>query len=58
MGTLEDFPGEDEVSLQVIDEERVIKLKLSNIHIDYCPELRQRLVKLVGKRGLRVEPAD
>ncbi|MDH5695197.1 MAG: DNA polymerase III subunit alpha [Dehalococcoidia bacterium] len=53
--TLRDFPGQDEVSLCVTDEEKVINLKLSNIYTNYCPELHQRLVELVGEEGLKVE---
>jgi len=56
--TLRDFPGQDEVSLQVTSEEKVINLRLSNICITYCPELHQRLVELVGEDGLRVESTD
>ena len=53
---LKDFPGQDEVSLRITNEEKVVSLKLFNISIDYCPELHQRLVELVGEDGLRVEP--
>jgi len=55
LDTLKDFPGQDEVNLCVINEEKVINLKLSNITINYCPELHQRLVELVGEEGLRLE---
>ena len=53
--TLKDFPGQDEVNLCVINEEKVINLKLSNIYTNYCPELHQRLLELVGEEGLRLE---
>jgi len=53
--TLREFPGEDEVSLRINIEERVVNLKLSNITIDYCPELYQQLVELVGAEALRLE---
>jgi len=52
---LRDFPGQDEVKLSVINGERIINLKLYNIYTNYCPELHQRLVELVGEEGLRVE---
>jgi len=52
---LRDFPGQDEVSLRVTSEGKVINLRLSNIYITYCPELHQRLVELVGEDGFRVE---
>ena len=57
MATFKEFPGQDEVNLWVTDEERVVKTKLSNISINYCPELHQRLVELVGEEGIRVETA-
>jgi len=53
--TLKDFPGYDEVNLCVTSEEKVINLKLSNIYTNYCPELHQRLVELVGEDGLKLE---
>ena len=53
--TLRGFSGQDEVNLCVTNEERVFNLKLSNIYTNYCPELHQRLVELVGEGGLRVE---
>ena len=46
------FPGEDEVNLCVINGEKIINLKLSNIYTNYCPQLHQRLVELVGEEGL------
>jgi len=56
--TLGGFSGQDGVSLRVINEEKVSNLKLTNIHINYCPELHKRLVELVGEEGLRVESID
>ncbi|MFC1593067.1 DNA polymerase III subunit alpha [Candidatus Omnitrophota bacterium] len=53
--TLKDFPGKDEVNLCVTNEERIINLKLFNLCTNYCPELHQRLVELVGEDGLRLE---
>jgi len=53
--TLKGFPGQDEVNLWVISGEKVIKLKLSNMYANYCPELHQRLVELVGEEGIGVE---
>jgi DNA polymerase-3 subunit alpha len=56
--TLNDFPGQDEVSLCLIDAERKINLKLPNVYTSYCPELHQRLVEMVGEDGLRLEPTN
>jgi DNA polymerase-3 subunit alpha len=52
--TLRVFPGEDEVNMCVVNGDRVVNLKLSNIYTGYCPELHQRLVALVGEEGLKV----
>jgi len=54
--TLNEFSGQDEVSLCVTNEDRIINLKLSDMRTGYCPELHQRLVELVGEDGIRVEP--
>jgi DNA polymerase-3 subunit alpha len=56
--TLRGFPGQDEVNLCVVNGERIINLRLSNIYTNYCPELHQRLVELVGEEGLEVEVND
>ncbi len=52
---LAEFPGQDEISLRITNEEKVAQLKLSNICTSYCPELHQRLVELVGEDSLRLE---
>jgi DNA polymerase-3 subunit alpha len=52
---LRGFPGRDEVNLSVINGSKVINLKLSNVYTNYCPQLHQRLVELVGEEGLKVE---
>jgi len=56
--TLKDFPGRDEVSLCVTNEGKIVNLNLSNMHIDYCPGLHQRLVGLVGEAGIELEEVD
>lgn len=54
---LKDFPGYDEVSLSVSDKDTTLNLKLSNIHINYCHELRTQLIRIVGnRRKLMVRP--
>jgi ribonuclease HI len=55
---LRDFPGQDEVSLCITNEvdERIFTLRLTNIHVNYCPELRKRLVEMVGKKRLVLKP--
>ena len=56
--TLKDFPGKDEVNLRVISEGKTIKLKLSDMYADYCPQLHQRLMEIVGEDGIRLEATD
>ena len=51
---LGDFPGQDEVKLSISNGEKVTHLKY-NMFINYCPELQQRLVELVGEDGIRLE---
>jgi len=55
VNTLKDFPGEDEVRLRVINEEKVVNLRLPDIWTNYCPELHRRLVELVGENGVKLE---
>jgi len=52
---LKAFPGRDEVKLNVVNGGEAIPLKLPNIQSSYSPELKQRLVELVGEDGFRVE---
>jgi DNA polymerase-3 subunit alpha len=52
---LRDFPGRDEVNLSIVKGNEVVLLKLPDGHADYCPQLRERLVELVGEEGLRLE---
>ncbi|MBA7570487.1 DNA polymerase III subunit alpha [subsurface metagenome] len=58
VNTLRDFPGEDEVNLQVVNGKKIFKLKLPNMYTNYCPELHQQLVELVGEEGIRLEPTN
>ncbi|MBE9512634.1 MAG: DNA polymerase III subunit alpha [Chloroflexi bacterium] len=53
--TLKEFPGQDEVSLRITNEARVINLKIPNMSISYCPELHEKLVRLVGEGGIKTE---
>ena len=55
IATLRDFPGQDEVKLRVINGEKIKNLRFFDIYTNYCPELRQRLIELVGEEGIRLE---
>ena len=51
---IRDFSGQDEVTLCIKIDDRVDNLRLPTTN--YCPELHQQLVELVGEEGLRLEP--
>ena len=55
VSVLREFPGQDEVSLRVTNNGSATDLKMPNVHAGYCPELRQRLVALVGEQGFMLE---
>ena len=52
--TLRGFPGRDEAWLSVTNEEKVSTLKLSNLAVNYCPELLELLADLVGEDSMRL----
>ena len=54
---LADYPGSDEIGLIVNNGSKVFKLKMGQIRIEYCDDLRRRLALLVGGDALRVEAA-
>lgn len=53
--TLKEFPGHDQVRLQVTYESRVTHLRLPDLTTSYCAELGERLAELVGEAGIKVE---
>jgi DNA polymerase-3 subunit alpha len=53
--TMKEFPGSDEVSMRIPSEGKIVKLKIANLYTDYTPQLRERIVELVGEEGLKVE---
>ena len=53
--TLQDFPGQDKVNLSIANDDKVTNLKLASISTDYCPELHQRLLDLLGADEFRLE---
>jgi len=52
---LRDFPGQDEVKMCIINGDKIINLRLLDIYTNYCPELHQRLVEMVGEDGIKLE---
>jgi DNA polymerase III alpha subunit len=53
--TMKEFPGSDEVSVRIPSEGKIVKLKIANLYTDYTPQLRERIIELVGEEGLKVE---
>ena len=53
--TMKEFPGSDEVSMRIPSEGKFVKLKIANLYTDYTPQLRDRIIELVGEEGLKVE---
>jgi DNA polymerase-3 subunit alpha len=58
VGILKDYPGRDEVCLNILNGGDAVPLRLTNISIGYCPELRQRLAELTGEDSLSVVPVE
>ncbi len=53
--TLRQYTGETEVRLCVVNHERVFILKMPDIWVYYCPELKNKLAALVGSANVRLE---
>ncbi len=53
---LKTYIGRDEVRLNVINGSGAVPLKIPSLQTGYSPELKQRLVEVVGEAGLKVEP--
>ena len=51
MALFQDYPGSDELSLVVSNGTKVFKLKMGQIRIGYCDDLRRRLGHLIGDDG-------
>ncbi len=55
LDTIRHYPGEDEVGLAIATSEGLVNLEMPNVATNYCPELHQELVEIVGEEGLIVE---
>ena len=53
MALLRDYPGKDEVKLEIVNGEKTTVLRLPKT--GYCPELQQRLAGLVGENAVQAE---
>ena len=52
---LKEYPGRDDVSISIDSEGRVVNMRLSKIFVRNCPELKERLVGIVGEKNMRLE---
>ncbi len=52
---LKDYPGENKVSLVVINEDGITRLEMPEISVNYCAELESELGSAVGKKNFRLE---
>jgi DNA polymerase-3 subunit alpha len=55
MAVLQDYPGNDEVSLTVSNGAKIFKLKMGQVRVAYSEELRRRVAALIGNDGVKVE---
>ena len=55
MAVLQDYPGDDEVSLTVNNGTKVFKLKMGQVRVTYGEELRRRVTALIGSDSIKVE---
>jgi DNA polymerase III subunit alpha len=52
---LRESRGKDEVHLRIVNDEKITNLKLTNIYIDYSPDLQKRLNKIVPLNDIIIE---
>jgi DNA polymerase-3 subunit alpha len=55
MAVLQDYPGNDEVSLTVSNGTKMFKLKMGQMRVAYGDELRRRVAALIGADGIKAE---
>ena len=55
IGILKDYPGENKVSLVIINEDGLTNLEMPNLTIDYCTELEGELINVIGRNNFRLE---
>lgn len=54
MDTLNQYPGQDTVLLTIVTPEETVNMKLPNT-VNYCPELAQKIISILGKGSLSLE---
>ena len=56
MDILKSYPGQDRVSLAVVNEDEVTNLEIPETTVNYCPELARELSEIVGESNFRLSP--
>jgi hypothetical protein len=55
MDILKDYPGADELNLVVNNGTKVFRLKMGQIRVGCCDDLRRRIMQLVGDDALELQ---
>jgi DNA polymerase-3 subunit alpha len=53
LAVLADYPGLDELSLVVNNGSKIFKLRMGQVRLEYCDELKRRLIELLGSDAFR-----
>jgi len=56
MDILKSYPGQDRVSLAVVNEDEVTNLEIPETTVNYCPELARELSEIVGESNFSLSP--
>jgi len=56
VSVLKSYPGQDKVSLAVVDNGERTNLEIPDVTVNYCPELARELGNVVGERNFRLGP--
>ena len=51
--TLKNYPGEDEISLKMINGDEITNLEMPNMTVRYCPDLENELSNILDRNSLR-----
>jgi hypothetical protein len=54
VSVLKSYPGQDKVSLAVVDNGERTNLEIPDVTVNYCPELARELGNVVGERNFKL----
>jgi DNA polymerase-3 subunit alpha len=54
-GIITSYPGNDRFAFHVFERSRGYLLEFPNFTVGFCPELKSRLVNLIGIENIRIE---